>query len=290
MASSVGAETAPVVSTGAPNGLRWVGSRIRLAPWPLTRPANYGRSMAGLVLTERVSERIVHVVLHRPERRNALTGPMVDELAEVLEQLDDDVTVIVLRGSGNAFCSGLDLKEFGRDPQPDWVAGFGPAWHRVHRALFDCEAIVVGALERAAVNGGAALALACDLLVVGNASFLQVGEIQQGMAAPMNMAWLRLRFDEAVAARVTLLGDRIHGPELVRLGLAFDSVADADVLDAVDTLANRLAAHDPTGVRRIKASLRRSVVSDTAEEWFARHLAADPVQVAGQPPSAAVDR
>jgi enoyl-CoA hydratase/carnithine racemase len=247
--------------------------------------------MGGLVLTERISSRIAHVVLNRPERRNALTGPLADELSETLESLNHDhgVTVIVLRGAGNAFCSGLDLKEFGKDPQPDWVPEFSAKWRRVHRALFDSDRIVVGALERAAVNGGAALALACDFLVVGEGAFLQVGEIQQGMAAPMNMAWLRLRFDEALAGRIALLGDRIYGPELARLGVAFEIVPDEKVLDAANALAERLAGHETGGVRRIKTSLRRTVVTDSADDWFARALAADPLDTGGWRPNAAID-
>lgn len=247
--------------------------------------------MGELVLTERVGERIAHVVLNRPERRNALTGPLADELAESLEQLnqDDSVTVIVVRGAANAFCSGLDLKEFAKDPQPDWVPEFRHKWLRVHRALFESDRIVIGALEMAAVNGGAALALACDFLVAGKHSFLQVGEVQQGMAAPMNMAWLRLRFDEALAGRLTLLGDRIAGEELVRLGIAHTVVPDADVLTTVGELAGRLAQHDPSGVRRIKTSLRRTTVTDTADEWFERAFAADPDPRATTRPIAATN-
>ena len=177
--------------------------------------------MPDFVLTERPLERVAHVILNRPERRNALIGPLADQLAETIEELNTDASlnVIVIRGAGNAFCSGLDLKEFAADPRPDWVPDFGRKWRRVHAAIFDSPHIVVGALERAAVNGGAALALACDFLVAGDNAFLQVGEIQQGMAAPMNMSWLRLRFAENVAARLALLGDRIQGQELVRLGV-----------------------------------------------------------------------
>lgn len=244
-----------------------------------------------VVLVERPNERVAHVVLNRPARRNALTGPLAARLADVLESLerDDEITVIVIRGAGNAFCSGLDLKEFGLDPQPEWVPEFGAIWRRVHVALFDSTKIIVGALERAAVNGGAALALACDFLVAGENAFLQVGEIQQGMAAPMNMSWLRLRFDEALAARVALLGDRLSGPELVRLGIAYSSVPDDEVLAATSDLVQRLAAHDPGGVRRIKTSLRRTTVTDTADEWFGRALAADPFPSTNTRPIAATE-
>lgn len=245
--------------------------------------------MSELVLIERVGERIAHVVLNRPQRRNALTGPLADELGDALEQLnsDDETTVIVLRGAGNAFCSGLDLKEFAKDPQPDWVRDFRNKWLRVHRALFDSDRIIIGALEMAAVNGGAALAVACDFLVAGDHAFLQVGEVQQGMAAPMNMAWLRLRFDESLAGRLALLGDRIAGPELVRLGVAHCSVPDAEVLATVGELADRLAQHDPGGVRRIKTSMRRTLVTESSEEWFRRAIAADPAPSATTRPIAA---
>ncbi len=247
---------------------------------------------AELVLVERPDDRVANLILNRPERRNALTGPLADQLGDRIDELnaDDSVTVIVIRGAGGAFCSGLDLKEFNLDPQPSWVRDFGAKWQRVHRSLFESDHIIIGALERAAVNGGAALAMACDFLVAGENSFVQVGEIQQGMAAPMNMAWLRLRHSEALAARVALLGDRIAGPELVRLGLAHQSVHDTEVATAADELACRLAKHDPAGVRRIKASLRRTGTTDTAEEWFAKALAADPLAGRRMKPKAAEDK
>ena len=233
--------------------------------------------MSELVVVDRWGDRSVDIVLNRPERRNALIGPLATELADTIEALntDDSVSVLVVRGAGGAFCSGLDLTEFGRDPQPEWVATFGDEWRRVHMALFDSPKIVVGALERYAINGGAALALACDFLVAGETAFVQVGEIQQGMAAPMNMAWLRLRHSEALAARVALIGDRIPGPDLVAFGLAHRAVADTDVVAAAHELAERLAAHDPDGVTRIKRSLRATSFEGTAEEWFARPLGPD---------------
>lgn len=223
------------------------------------------------------------VILNRPERRNALTGPLAASLATALRQIgsDDEVSVVVLRGEGGAFCSGLDLKEFARDPQPDWVAQFPALWRQVHESLFDMPCIIVGALERAAVNGGASLALACDFLVAGDASFLQVGEIQQGMAAPMNMAWLRLRHSEAVAARIALLGDRLSGETLGALGLAIDVVADENVVDEAMALAARLAEHDPAGVRRIKQSLRSTGLATSSKQWFDRVTASDPLRAVG---------
>jgi len=65
--------------------------------------------MADSVLIERPAERVAHVILNRPERRNALTGPLAIELLDAIQTVDadPDLTVMILRGSGGAFCSGL---------------------------------------------------------------------------------------------------------------------------------------------------------------------------------------
>ena len=245
-----------------------------------------------LVKVETLDNGVVELILNRPKRRNALTGPLAVAMAAAVRQVSNNeaVSVVIIRGEGGAFCSGLDLKEFSQDPQPDWVAEFPGLWREVHEALFDLPCIVIGALERAAVNGGASLALACDFLVAGEAAFLQVGEIQQGMAAPMNMAWLRLRHSEALAARLVLIGDRVQGPALQTLGLAHEVVPDADVVEATRALAGRLAEHDTIGVRRIKASLRTAGLATDATSWFDRVLASDPLNGQRLAPKAAENR
>ena len=245
-----------------------------------------------LVKVDTLANGVVEVILNRPQRRNALTGPLAEQLARALRQIaaDEAVSVVIIRGEGGAFCSGLDLKEFSQDPQPGWVADFPQTWRAVHEALFDLPCIVIGALERAAVNGGASLALACDFLVSGEEAFLQVGEIQQGMAAPMNMAWLRLRHSEALAARLVLIGDRLQGHTLQELGLVHEVVPDRDVVEATRALADRLVGHDPTGVRRIKTSLRNSGVATDAATWFDRVVASDPLNGQRLAPRAAENR
>lgn len=112
------------------------------------------------------------------------------------------------------------------------------------------------ALERHAVNGGAALALAGDLMVCGAGAFLQIGEIRLGMAAPRNAAWLALRHSEAVAARLCLLGDRVPAADLLRLGVATEVTDDTQVLDRARDLATTIAAFPAGGVTAIKRGMR----------------------------------
>ena len=82
------------------------------------------------------------VILSRPERKNAIIGPMGQELASALDQLAnaDQVNLVLLRGEGGAFCSGLDLKAFNADPRPAWLDQFPALWRGAHRALFNFNA------------------------------------------------------------------------------------------------------------------------------------------------------
>jgi enoyl-CoA hydratase/carnithine racemase len=218
------------------------------------------------------------VVLNRPERKNAITGEMGIELADVINGLESktEISVILLRGADGAFCSGLDLKAFNADPPPAWMAQFPGIWRGAHKALFNTSKTVVAALERYAINGGAALALAADLLVVGEEAFLQVGEVQQGMAAPYNMAWLTLRQSSSVAAQIALIGRRMKGNELHRLGVAWQVCADDAVLSEAQALAGALATYPPGALRRIKAGLRAHQ-PDNADSWFDSIVQADPL-------------
>lgn len=211
------------------------------------------------------------VILSRPERKNAIIGPMGQELASALDHLanDDRVNLVLLRGAGGAFCSGLDLKAFNADPKPDWLTQFPTLWRGAHRALFNFNKPIIGALERFAINGGAALAIACDLLVAGDESFLQVGEVQIGMAAPYNLAWLSLRHPESVNAQIALIGDRLNGAQLLRLGLATACVRDDQVLNEATQWSEQLASYPAGALQRIKTGLRARL-DHSADAWFDR--------------------
>lgn len=215
---------------------------------------------------------VAEIVLNRPARRNAVTGPLAKRLHEeiVAATEDDEVAVLLIRGAGGAFCSGLDLGEFRAEPPPDWMPDFSGLWLDVHAALYDCPKPTVAALERFAINAGSALALAADLLVAGEQAFLHVGEIQMGMAAPMNMAWLRLRHPESVAARLAIVGRRYTGRELERMNVACEVVADDAVLDRARGLSAMIAGYPPSGVRAIKSTVVRGRPAASGREWFAQ--------------------
>ena len=206
------------------------------------------------VLVERFGAR-ADIVLNRPERRNAITRSLAYQLKVAIVDAANDVEVraVVLRGAGGCFCSGTDLKAAGGDLADEPV----DAWTQVHAAIYECQTPIVVALERFAINAGAALVLAADLTVAGEGAFLQVSEIAMGVAAPMNQAWLHLRHSPVVAGRVTLIGDRLPAAELLRLGLVTEVVADDQVVVRAQALADRIASHPPRGLAGIVSVAKR---------------------------------
>ena len=219
------------------------------------------------------------LVLNRPERRNAIEGMLAEAMRRALADLnaDESVRALVLRGAGGAFCSGLDIKAFNADPPPVWAATFKHTWDEVHCLLIESPKVIVGALEKYAINGGAALAIAADLLVAGKSAYLQVGEIQIGMAAPKNIAWLQLRQGEAATARICLTGDRLDAEAMLRERIATEVVEDDQVVARACALAGRIAGFPPAGVPRIKTAIRAAAAGMRARDWFAHTTAHDPM-------------
>jgi len=208
------------------------------------------------VLAER-DDGVAVLTLNRPARRNALTEESVQALtgAVTAALADPDVGALLLRGAGHCFCSGIDLgaADFA---DPGWSARFHGAWRTLHRTIAAADKPVVAALERAAVNAGAALALSADLLVAGRTAFLQIAEVERDMVARINLAWLVARYGSARALDLTLTARRVPGDELHRLGIAYASVADDAVGAEARDLAKRLAGFPRTGVAETKRLVR----------------------------------
>lgn len=221
-------------------------------------------------------ERWAELILNRPQRRNALVGPLLTQLTEALGALgqEQDLDAVVFRGEGGAFCSGHDLTELQAQPRPPWAENLADIFRETNIALFTFPKPIVGALEKCAINAGAALALSCDILIAGETAFLQVGEIQQGAGITNNAAWLRLRAGEAVASRITLYGDRVSAPELHRLGLAAEVVPDGDVVARACALAERFASFPPGAGARHKSDLRAQSGITDPQQWFRKQSSA----------------
>ena len=217
-----------------------------------------------------IHEGWAEIVIERPDRRNSLIPPLAGEIRDYIEQSneDDNISAIVLRGDGGYFCSGIDLKALQADPPPPWSGKDVGDVRSMHMALYYCKKPVIAALEKFAINAGASLAFACDLIVAGETAFLQIGEIQQGVGIPMNAAWLKIKTTEFQAARLAFLGDRVKAPELLRLGLISEYVSDDSVVERCNEIAATIASYPPAAAVAIKQSLVAQRGIDSPEDFF----------------------
>ncbi|HXH23267.1 MAG TPA: enoyl-CoA hydratase/isomerase family protein [Dehalococcoidia bacterium] len=220
--------------------------------------------MPEYVLIERYGKR-AELVLNRPEKRNALIVPMMDEMREAIEAFasDDEVSVVLIRGAGGTFCAGMDLEARRADPPPPWLSRSQEAWADFHAAVWNCGKPVVGAVERAAIAGGTSLCFACDFIIAGETARIGATEARLGMAnAPMNLAWLIARWGYNAAVQITQSAKLYSGRELKDMGLAFDCVPDDQVLDRARALADELAQNPVAAMVAMKRHAQRALGID----------------------------
>lgn len=199
--------------------------------------------MSTLVLVEdRGAVRVV--TLNRPEVKNAIDIPLRVELAERLEAAAaaSSVRAIVLTGAGGSFCSGGDISSMARQ-SPALTFPRAQAAQRVVRAIWSTPKPVIAAVEGPAFGAGAALALACDRIVVGESSVFSFSFTAVGLAGDMGIfASLPARIGAPRARQLLMLPRRVGGKEAVDLGMADALVPDGAALECAREDATRLAS------------------------------------------------
>ena len=225
------------------------------------------------VAVERHGDGVAVLSLDAPERRNALTVAMADELVAACQELDADASVgaVVVRGAGGFFCAGGDratLAEAGQDPAaPETYAGIG-AVYRSFARVGELEPPTVAAVRGGAVGAGLNLMLATDLRIVGREARIVSGFLPIGLhPGGGHGALLGRTGAREAAAALALFGERIDGARAAELGLAWAAVDDEDVEGTALELAARAGA-DPPLARRTAASLR-TVLGPPALPWGA---------------------
>lgn len=198
------------------------------------------------------------VVIANPSRRNALSAEviklLVEELVAAGHAADRGETgAVLLRGEGGVFSAGLDRSDPHLWRDPAQRAGL---MAQLHRAIDDLPVPLVVALERYAIAGAAALVFAADFVVAGKDAYVLVPEIDMGMLAPFNVAWLASRHGPAAAREFVLGGWPVRADRLETLGIAMVVTEDDEVLTRARDLARTWSGRDPDVVRRIRRELR----------------------------------
>jgi len=211
-----------------------------------------------LVTVSHTHEGAVRVVtMNRPEKRNALNAPMLEQL-QALFEADPPAgeRLTVLRGEGPVFCAGVDLKE--RDT--NGMAGSATAIEQMLHSVAMHPLPVVAVVQGDAIAGGNELALHSDLVIASESARFGMSLAQIGLAPSWFLAKKIMEVGGPVFAReMLLIGDPVSARRMADLGMILRAVP-ADQLEAeAGTLIERLAANAPLSLRAMKAVLTRQM-------------------------------
>jgi methylglutaconyl-CoA hydratase len=185
---------------------------------------------------------VLTLTLNRPDKRNALSGALIDALATGIAdaELDSNVRVVCLRGAGKDFCAGADLRELLDSADHSLAENEADALKlgRLFLALRSLPKPVVAVVQGRALAGGAGLATACDLVVAAESASIGYPEIRRGFVPAMVTTMLRRLVGERVAFDLIATGRVLSASEALELGLISRVVQDPALQDeAIKVLA-----------------------------------------------------
>ncbi|NYE23145.1 enoyl-CoA hydratase/isomerase family protein [Pigmentiphaga litoralis] len=238
--------------------------------------------MSDLELTTR--DRVMVARLNRPEKKNALSEPMLETLRAALKSANDDpgIGCFVITGEGDAFCSGGDLgrrggERAGGDPTPlERRTRLQAVTHQVARAVEDFEKPLIAAVNGAAVGAGMDLALMCDLRLGSASARFSEGYIRVGLLPGNGGCYFLPRLvGPARALELLWTGDFVSADEALRIGLVNHVYSNEEFPEAFMAFAARIASGPPVQLRDIKKLMYQSMRTDlrTSLDSVAAHMA-----------------
>lgn len=217
------------------------------------------------LLLDSPSPGVVQITLNRPDRFNAMTVAMFDELEAVARTIGDDhaVRVVILTGAGRAFCAGYDLDE-AEDLPGLGALGMLDRQERAARALSAVRSIpvpVIAAVNGPAAGGGLSLALMTDIRLGSPAAKFNAAFVRIGLSAgDLGASWLLPRLiGPSAAAEIGFTGRMVESDEAERLGLLNRVTGPDDLLDQALNMAKQIRANSPGGIRLSKRALQANM-------------------------------
>lgn len=221
--------------------------------------------MTDNVLIDHPAPGVTRLTLNRPDKLNALTVELVQELHAALDAVDadHDCRVVILTGAGRGFCAGLDLNGFGRVPgtEDHGRVQAGMATQQliaevVHR-MRDVRQPIIAAINGPAAGGGFAFACASDIRYCGESASFGTAFVRLGLSGcDIGVSWMLPRLIGASRAWELLLTGRVFdAAEADRLGLVSRMVPDDALEDTVLQVAAEIAANSPFGVWMTKEAM-----------------------------------
>lgn len=212
-----------------------------------------------------VTGSVATITLVREARMNAFDEAMHSHLRVALARVvaDGEVRALVLTGSGRAFSSGQDLGEraatFGRGEVPDLHASIDGNYNPLVRSLAELPIPVIAAVNGIAFGAGAALAIACDIVIAGRSARFQFGFVNVGLGPDSGASWNLPRLvGQARAMDLALTARPVSAEEALAMGLVSRVVDDPDLAGTAAAIASDLAAKSGVAVLAVKRQLRHN--------------------------------
>lgn len=221
--------------------------------------------MPELVQIDHPRDGVARLTLNRPDRLNALTRELVDDMHAALDAVDADhgCRAVILTGAGRGFCAGLDLNGFGTIPGTEELGrpqqGMA-VQQRIAEVIHHLRAVrqpVIAAINGPAAGGGLAWALAADIRYGAESAKYGTAFIRLGLSGcDMGVSWLLPRLIGASRAwELILTGRVIDSAEADRLGIVSRTVPDAELMDTCLAVAAEIGANSPFGTWMTKEVL-----------------------------------
>ena len=198
---------------------------------------------------------IVEITLNRPDKRNALSFQLLEELLNAFEEIEQsNAQIVILTGAGKAFCAGMDLEELGTltGKSQDENVKDSQRMARIFRRLYDFPKPTIAAVNGAAIAGGTGLATMCDFtLAVPEAKFGYT-EVRIGFVPAIVSSILVWQVGHKIARDLLLTGRIFDAAEAYRLGLVNEVVPPEELIIRARELASQLMENSPSSLRLTK--------------------------------------
>ncbi len=204
-----------------------------------------------VVLVEKQTPQIRAIVLNRPERRNALTLELLNELNAAIKVASEQPQerVLILRGAGAAFCTGLDLKEAADQTKAHATAEMVA---KTLITLSQTRLITIAAVHGAAVAGGAGIMSVCDFVIAAEGTKIGYPEVRRGLVAGLVMTFLRRQVGERNMRELLLGSELIDANRAKEIGLVNRVVARNDLINEAQKVADSVLQGAPGALARTK--------------------------------------
>jgi methylglutaconyl-CoA hydratase len=217
-----------------------------------------------VVLVEKQTPQITILTLNRPQRRNALTIELLRELTAAIKVVSDDIhaRVLIFRGAGAAFCTGLDLKA----ATPQNAQETAEMVAETLLTLSQTRLVTIAVVHGAAVAGGAGIMSACDFVVAAEGTKIGYPEVRRGLVAGLVMTFLRRQIGERNMRELLLGSELIDAERAKEIGLVNRVVSQENLMSEAQNLADSVLRGAPGALTQTKRLIEeiwwRSVKED----------------------------